>query len=85
MFRAGSNLKNKSAEEIFYQDFKKFILEEEVFGVGQINSMDKGELKLIKDRADSASAGGVCKAWSEGNFLHADQYYGGVHGTSLLW
>lgn len=50
MFRAGSNLKNKSAEEIFYQDFKKFILEEEVFGVGQINSMDKGELKLIKDR-----------------------------------
>lgn len=48
MFRAGSNLKDKSPEEIFYQDFKKFIVEESTFGVGQINSMDSDELKSIK-------------------------------------
>ena len=50
MFRAGSNLKDKSPEEIFYQDFKKFIVEEATFGVGQINSMDAGELESIKNQ-----------------------------------
>lgn len=50
MFRAGSNLKDKLPEEIFYQDFKKFIVEEAVFGVGQINSMDAGELEEIKNQ-----------------------------------
>ena len=44
MFHAGSNLRDKSAEEIFYQDFKKFIMEDVTFGVGQINSMDAEEL-----------------------------------------
>ncbi|MCI5649598.1 MAG: putative manganese-dependent inorganic diphosphatase [Fusicatenibacter sp.] len=48
MFRAGSNLKDKSPEEIFYQDFKKFIMGDVTFGVGQINSMDAEELKSIK-------------------------------------
>ena len=48
MFHAGSNLKDKSAEEIFYQDFKKFIMEDEVFGVGQISSMDGKELAEIR-------------------------------------
>lgn len=51
MFKAGSNLKDKSPEEIFYQDYKKFIAEGDVcFGVGQISSMDAGELKEIKAR-----------------------------------
>ncbi|HIT90391.1 MAG TPA: putative manganese-dependent inorganic diphosphatase [Candidatus Merdenecus merdavium] len=50
MFRAGSNLKSKSPEEIFYQDFKKFNVSEVSFGVGQINSMDKNELRQIKDK-----------------------------------
>lgn len=50
MFRAGSNLKDKSPEEIFYQDFKKFNVEESTFGVGQITSMDGDELKSIKDQ-----------------------------------
>ena len=51
MFKAGSNLKDKSPEEIFYQDYKKFIAEEDVcFGVGQISSMDADELKEIKER-----------------------------------
>lgn len=51
MFKAGSNLKDKSPEEIFYQDYKKFIAEGDVtFGVGQISSMDAEELREIKER-----------------------------------
>jgi manganese-dependent inorganic pyrophosphatase len=51
MFKAGSNLKDKSPEEIFYQDYKKFIAEGDVsFGVGQISSMDSDELKAIKEK-----------------------------------
>ena len=51
MFRAGSNLKDKSPEEIFYQDYKKFIAEGDItFGVGQISSMDEEELKAIKKK-----------------------------------
>lgn len=51
MFKAGSNLKDKLPEEIFYQDYKKFIAEGDItFGVGQISSMDEEELKEIKER-----------------------------------
>ena len=50
MFHAGSSLGNKSADEIFYQDFKKFMLEKVTFGVGQISSMDAAELSSIKDK-----------------------------------
>jgi manganese-dependent inorganic pyrophosphatase len=50
MFQAGSNLKNKSPEEIFYQDFKKFVIGETTIGVGQINSLDAEELQNIKDK-----------------------------------
>ena len=51
MFKAGSNLKDKSPEEIFYQDYKKFIAEGDInFGVGQISSMDTDELAVIKER-----------------------------------
>ena len=50
MFKAGSNLKDKSPEEIFYQDYKKFIAEGDIcFGVGQISSMDADELREIKE------------------------------------
>lgn len=50
MFAAGSNLFNKSPEEIFYQDFKKFTAGDVVFGVGQINSMNGDELEAIKEK-----------------------------------
>jgi len=50
MFRAGSNLENKAPEEIFYQDFKKFIVDDVTFGVGQINAMSGEELVKIKNR-----------------------------------
>ena len=49
MFRAGSNLKDETPAEIFHQDFKKFIIEDVTFGVGQINSMDARELEEIKE------------------------------------
>lgn len=48
MFNAGSNLKGKSAEEICFQDFKQFTVNNIMFGVGQINSMNKEELREIK-------------------------------------
>ena len=50
MFAAGSNLSGKSPEEIFYQDFKKFTAGNVTFGVGQITSMDEGELIKLKER-----------------------------------
>ena len=54
MFKAGSNLKDKMPEEIFYQDYKKFIAEGGLtFGVGQISSMDEEELMEIKDKLSS--------------------------------
>lgn len=50
MFHAGSNLEDKTPEEIFYQDYKKFIADEVVFGVGQISFMSEEELQSVKER-----------------------------------
>ena len=49
MFNAGSSLKGKSAEEICFQDFKQFKVNDVVFGVGQINSMNPEELMEAKE------------------------------------
>ncbi len=51
MFRAGSDLAGKTPDQIFYQDYKKFIAEGDlVFGVGQISSMDNDDLAMIKEQ-----------------------------------
>lgn len=50
MFNAGSNLRNKTPEEIFFQDFKKFSANDITFGVGQINSMSSVELSEIREK-----------------------------------
>ncbi len=50
MFHAGSNLEDKTPEEIFYQDYKKFIADDVVFGVGQISFMSEEELQSVKER-----------------------------------
>lgn len=50
MFAAGSNLKGKSDEDIFYQDFKRFSVGRSVFGIGQITSLDSEELEALKER-----------------------------------
>ena len=50
MFAAGSNLKNKTEEQIFMQDYKRFSLDGVDVGVGQISSMDMDELKKLEER-----------------------------------
>ena len=50
MFTAGSNLIEKTPEEIFYQDYKKFEVGKITLGVGQINSMSEKELSAIKEK-----------------------------------
>ncbi len=50
MFTAGSSLRQKTPEEIFYQDYKKFEFGEVAFGVGQISSMSKEELEAIREK-----------------------------------
>lgn len=50
MFGAGSNLKDKSDEEIFYQDFKKFSVGKALIGVGQITSLNDIELGTLKEK-----------------------------------
>ena len=50
MFAAGSNLKGKSDEDIFYQDFKRFTVGNSVCGIGQITSLDSEELDNLKPR-----------------------------------
>ncbi|MDO4438340.1 MAG: putative manganese-dependent inorganic diphosphatase [Eubacteriales bacterium] len=47
MFNAGSDLKNKSAEDIFFQDFKKFNVGDISFGAGQITSMNEEDFPDI--------------------------------------
>lgn len=50
MFSAGSNLKSKTDNEIFYQDFKCFNSGKVSFGVGQISSLNSDELECLKER-----------------------------------
>lgn len=50
MFSAGSDLKGKSDEDIFYRDFKRFTAGKYLFGIGQITSLDADELEEIKGR-----------------------------------
>lgn len=52
MFAAGSQLKKKTEEEIFFQDFKKFSALKVNFGVGQINSMDAKELEKVSKKME---------------------------------
>ena len=86
MFKAGSNLKDKAPEEIFYQDYKKFIAEGDIcFGVGQISSMDAEELKEIKERllpfmVSECGRHGVTRVY----FMLTD-IMDTVHGTAVLW
>ena len=50
MFGAGSDLKDKSDQEIFYQDFKRFTAGKVQIGVGQITSLNGGELEGLRGR-----------------------------------
>lgn len=50
MFRAGSDFKNKTTEQIFYQDFKVFHTNDCDFGVAQISAMDREELDKLGEQ-----------------------------------
>lgn len=50
MFDAGSDFKKKTTEEIFYQDFKVFHVDELNFGVAQLSSMNKPELRQVRKK-----------------------------------
>ena len=47
MFNAGSNIKNKTPEEIILNDFKQFTVNDVKFGVGQLNSMKDEEVNSL--------------------------------------
>lgn len=49
MFSAGSNLKTKTPEQIFNQDYKRFSLDEIEVGIGQISVMNTEELNEIEE------------------------------------
>lgn len=49
MFAAGSDFENLSAEEMLYQDFKKFEVGDQVLGIGQLTSMSEKELAKAKE------------------------------------
>ena len=59
MYRAGSSLADKTPEEIFYQDFKKFSGNDKNFGAGQISSMDKTELEQLRPKIAAYMEGAV--------------------------
>ena len=59
MFRAGSSLADKTPEEIFYQDFKKFSGNGKNFGAGQISSMDRAELEQLRPKIAAYMEGAV--------------------------
>lgn len=50
MFEEGSQLKTKTESEIFYQDYKRFILGDIRYGVGQITSMNLNEMLNVQER-----------------------------------
>lgn len=50
MFGAGSNLDEKSDREIFYQDFKKFSINDITVGVGQVNAMGPEDIEKVKKK-----------------------------------
>ncbi len=48
MFTAGTSLKGKTPEEIFYQDFKEFKIGKFRIGISQVNTMDSENMDEIK-------------------------------------
>ncbi len=48
MFEAGSDFRDRTTEEIFYQDFKTFDTDEVKFGVAQISAISRKQLNSIE-------------------------------------
>lgn len=52
MFRAGSDIEGMDADELFFQDFKKFNIGSKAIGISQINSMNTSSFPLIKNKLE---------------------------------
>lgn len=50
MFQAGSDFRHKPIDEIFYQDFKTFVVDETEFGVAQISAISTAILEPLRKR-----------------------------------
>lgn len=50
MFEAGSDFSKKTIEEIFYQDFKIFHVEDETFAVAQVSAVSGTQLSGIREK-----------------------------------
>jgi len=50
LFKAGSNLKDKTAEEIFHQDLKEFNVDDKYLCIGQISTIQVEEIINIKNK-----------------------------------
>ena len=50
LFHAGSNLEDKTPQDMIFQDFKKFSINEIVFGVGQKTFMNVSDLQNAKSK-----------------------------------
>lgn len=53
MFKAGSNLKDKTENEIFYTDFKSFNIDNKNVGVSQVSTINADEIIEHKDKYSS--------------------------------
>ncbi len=50
LFKAGSNLKDKTADEIFHQDLKEFNVDDRYLCIGQISTINVEEIVNIKNK-----------------------------------
>lgn len=53
MFEAGSDFSKKSVEEIFYQDFKVFHVDDDTFAVAQVSAVSGTQLESIREKLAS--------------------------------
>ena len=53
MFEAGSDFSKKSVEEIFYQDFKVFHVDDDTFAVAQVSAVSGTQLESIRTKLAS--------------------------------
>ena len=61
MLKAGSDLGDKTDEEIFNLDYKKFSAGDTTYGVGQVTSVDAEELAALKGRMQGYMDGNLEK------------------------
>ena len=83
MFRAGSNLKGKSAQDICFLDFKKFTVNETVFGVGQVNSNEFRRTGRNQKESKAVFGESVRRQRGKYDLFYVDKYFDRIIGTSL--